>query len=83
MKARAPRPRHIKDINCGDFDRLYELRQLGAPIPWPPKWWEHVLHPGDGRTRIRRLMGHSDETWEQGLPAVKAGVTHATHLFNA
>jgi N-acetylglucosamine-6-phosphate deacetylase len=28
-------------------------------------------------------MGHSDETYEEGLQAVKAGVSHATHLFNA
>ena len=28
-------------------------------------------------------MGHSDETYEEGIQAVKAGVSHATHLFNA
>lgn len=28
-------------------------------------------------------LGHSNATYEQTLPAIKAGITHATHLFNA
>lgn len=28
-------------------------------------------------------LGHSNATYEQTLPAIKAGISHATHLFNA
>ncbi len=78
-------PKYIKDINRGDLDRLYEATaglktlitvapEVGGNMSFIPEMVEHGYVVS---------MGHSDETWEQGLLAVKAGVTHATHLFNA
>lgn len=78
-------PKYIRDINRSDLDRLYEatagLRTLitvapevGDNLSFIPEMVEHGFVVS---------MGHSDETWEQGLRAVKAGVSHATHLFNA
>ena len=78
-------PKYIRDVNRGDLDRLYEATagiktlitvapEVGENLSFIPEMVEHGFIVS---------MGHSDETWEQGLRAVKAGVTHATHLFNA
>ena len=35
------------------------------------------------RTNIRLSMGHTDATFEQAMAGIEAGITRATHLFNA
>lgn len=78
-------PKYIKDINRGDLDRLYEAAAgLKTLITVAPEVGENMSFIPEmvGRGFVVS-MGHTDETWEEGLRAVKAGVSHATHLFNA
>ena len=78
-------PKYIKEVNREDLDRLYAAAsglktlitlapEVGNNISFIPEMVGHGLVVS---------MGHSDETYEEGLQAVKAGVSHATHLFNA
>jgi N-acetylglucosamine-6-phosphate deacetylase len=78
-------PKYIKDANRGDLDRLYEAAAgLKTLITVAPEVGENLSFIAEMVEHgFVVSMGHSDETWEQGLRAVKAGVTHATHLFNA
>jgi N-acetylglucosamine-6-phosphate deacetylase len=78
-------PKYIKEINRGDLDRLYEAAAgLKTLITVAPEVGENMSFIPEmvGRGFVVS-MGHTDETWEQGLRAVEAGVSHATHLFNA
>ncbi len=81
----AQNPKYIKEINRGDLDRLYEVTAgLKTLITVAPEVGENMSFiPEMVENGFIVSMGHSDETWEQGLRAVKAGVSHATHLFNA
>ena len=78
-------PKYIKEINRGDLDRLYEAASgLKTLITVAPEVGDNLSFIPEMAARGWVVsMGHSDETWEQGLAAVEAGVTHATHLFNA
>ena len=78
-------PKYIKEVNREDLDRLYAASsglktlitlapEVGNNISFIPEMVDHGFVVS---------MGHSDATYEEGLQAVKAGVSHATHLFNA
>lgn len=86
LKRRGAQP--AEGVRDPDFDEVDELLAAGEGqirvVTLAPE------RPG-GLELVRRLagagiipsMGHSDATYEQGLEAIAAGATHATHLFNA
>jgi N-acetylglucosamine-6-phosphate deacetylase len=81
----AQNPSYIKAIEKTDLDSLAEaVSGLKTIISIAPEVGNNLSFIPEmaGRGWIVS-MGHSDATWEQGLHAVRAGITHATHLFNA
>ena len=78
-------PSYIKAIEKMDLDSLANAASgLKTIITVAPEVGDNLSFFPEmtGRGWIVS-MGHSDATWEQGLHAVQAGVSHATHLFNA
>jgi len=78
-------PKYIKEVNRADLDRLYAATSgLTTIITVAPEVGDNMSFIPEmaGRGWVVS-MGHSDGTWEQGMQAVRAGVSHATHLFNA
>ncbi len=78
-------PSSIKTIAREDLDRLYRATAgLKTLVTLAPEAGDNMSFLEEMRDRRWILsIGHSDATYEQGMEAVRAGVTHATHLFNA
>jgi N-acetylglucosamine-6-phosphate deacetylase len=81
----AQNPGYIKAIEARDIERLAEAAAgLKILITVAPEVGDNLSFIAEMAGRGWTVsMGHTDATWEQGLLAVRAGVTHATHLFNA
>ncbi len=81
----AQNPNYIKVVERADLDRLADaVSGLKTIITVAPEAGDNLSFISEmaGRGWVVS-MGHTDATWQQGLLAIQAGVTHATHLFNA
>jgi len=78
-------PASIKAIAGEDLDRLFRATAgLKTLVTLAPEAGDNMSFLAGMREREWILsIGHSNATYEEGIQAVRAGVTHATHLFNA
>ncbi len=63
---------------------LDALNGLTAIIPFAPEIPQHMnLIPLFKKRGVTTAIGHSNATYTQATESFKAGISHATHLFNA
>lgn len=66
------------------FERLYEASgQTVKMVDFAPELPGGLSFIEQAREKAVLSIAHSDATYEQARDAIGAGITHATHLFNA
>jgi N-acetylglucosamine-6-phosphate deacetylase len=73
----APDPARLERLMAIAGDTL-RMVTIAPELPGALELIETLSQAG-----VIAAMGHSDATYEQALAGIRAGATHATHLFNA
>lgn len=75
----------VGNLDEKETNRILDmLNGLKAIIPFAPEIPQHMhLIPEFTKKGVTAAIGHSNATYTQANESFKAGVSHATHLFNA
>lgn len=78
-------PKYVREIQDSDLKAFQEaLGSLKTLITIAPETGQNVRYiPEMMESGWVVSMGHSDATYDEAMTAIAAGVSHATHLFNA
>jgi len=84
-KKGAHNPQFVGNLDEEEIKRILEvLNDVAAIIPFAPEIPQIMnLIPEFQKRGIIAAIGHSNATYAQANESFKAGISHATHLFNA
>ena len=75
----------VGNLEKKEIKRILDvLNGMTAIIPFAPEIPQHMnLIPELKKRGVTVAIGHSNATYTQAIASFKAGISHATHLFNA